>query len=45
MSKGGQRSINGVIRLEGFSRATEGSSASLGGVRESILVKVILEMS
>lgn len=41
----GERSINGVIRLAGFLRATEGRSASLGGVRESTLVKVILEIS
>lgn len=45
LSKGGQRSINGVIRLAGFSRATAGHSGSLSGVRESTLVKVILEMS
>lgn len=44
-SSGGQRPKNGVIRLGECSGATEGQSARLGGVRGSILVKVILEMS
>lgn len=44
-STGGQKAINGVMRLGECSGATEGHSARLGGVRGSIPVKVIPEMS
>lgn len=44
-SGGEQRPTNGVIRLGECSGATEGHSARLGGVRGSMLVNVILQMS
>lgn len=45
LSSGGHRFISGTIRFAECSGNTKGCSAWLGGVRESALVKVILETS
>ena len=44
-SSGGQKPVNGVMRLGECSEAMKGHSARIRGVRGSMLVKVILEMS